>query len=478
MMSDVCLISGDIKNVQVYTKHLARILEELDNKRSHLKKKIDDIIYSKHKCFCDDIFDRVTGGIYIKDYECQLMDSELKRIFCFSKGNSYWYSCPLDNGLLLRGPMVYYYIVCFKEKGKKVTSKEVEQWRGHINVFLENMEMAIENDFNNNLFGRSFIYLKFILGCFDYLRHLVLHCINAECVLINIELKNPHIICDDHEIFVQFEKNLKTIHQQMHEIVFGGICIPELYEKIMSCCKTTRQMVNRIYSNVLKLNDKDINTKCFRLHREADSFIENSITMKYVADIILNKLDDVSALTLCGVLSGALELTFMLRSYVMGQCKVVFISMPCDYLNRQEMNFSRCSPQIDDGPKYIVIDDNVMTGKTLEYVYAYLSDKLSAKIEYFALLRHPDINRIPQMVAYKKAVDLDFLKKYCLGYLNESPYSKIKMDTNLGGEFLDELGVFTLTGDYFLRFLYKNALFSRNSEVGCYGRKFEMYDSM
>ena len=237
-------------------------------------------------------------------------------------------------------------------------------------------------------------------------------------------------------------------------------------------------MFNRIYSNVLKLNDKVINTKCFTLHREADSFIENSITMKYVADIILNKLDDVSALTLCGVLSGALELTFMLRSYVMGQCKVVFISMPCDYLNRQEMNFSRCSPQIDDGPKYIVIDDNVMTGKTLEYVYAYLSDKLSAKIEYFALLRHPDINRIPQMVAYKKAVDLDFLKKYCLGYLNESPYSKIKMDTNLGGEFLDELGVFTLTGDYFLRFLYKNALFSRNSEVGCYGRKFEMYDSM
>ncbi|WP_207648617.1 hypothetical protein, partial [Clostridium sp. N3C] len=80
-------------------------------------------------------------------------------------------------------------------------------------------------------------------------------------------------------------------------------------------------------------------------------------------------------------------------------------------------------------------------------------------------LRHPEINRIPQMKAYNKAVSVDFLKKSCIGLINHSPYSKIKYETNYYGEYLDELGVFTLTGEFFLRYLFKNGLYGKNSEV-------------
>jgi hypothetical protein len=51
------------------------------------------------------------------------------------------------------------------------------------------------------------------------------------------------------------------------------------------------------------------------------------------------------------------------------------------------------------------------------------------------------------------------------GMFNRSPYSKIKERTNYGGEFLYELGVFTISGFKLVEYLYKNGLFEKGSEV-------------
>ncbi|RRR99068.1 hypothetical protein CWI01_00190, partial [Streptococcus pneumoniae] len=51
------------------------------------------------------------------------------------------------------------------------------------------------------------------------------------------------------------------------------------------------------------------------------------------------------------------------------------------------------------------------------------------------------------------------------GGIFPAPYSKIKFGTNIAKQYLDELQIFTLSGDEILRLLYKNGLFSEESEV-------------
>lgn len=60
---------------------------------------------------------------------------------------------------------------------------------------------------------------------------------------------------------------------------------------------------------------------------------------------------------------------------------------------------------------------------------------------------------------------MDELNKKAYGMTFDSPYTKIKQNTNYGNEYLDELGIFTLTGDLFLKLLYKNGHFFPNTEV-------------
>ncbi|PGQ90046.1 hypothetical protein COA25_32785, partial [Bacillus cereus] len=76
-----------------------------------------------------------------------------------------------------------------------------------------------------------------------------------------------------------------------------------------------------------------------------------------------------------------------------------------------------------------------------------------------------DLNRLPQMEFYNSFIDLDLVERYFVGLIMPSPYTKIKEGTNIYNEFLDELGIFTLSGYKFAKYLYKNGVFEENTEI-------------
>ena len=122
-------------------------------------------------------------------------------------------------------------------------------------------------------------------------------------------------------------------------------------------------------------------------------------------------------------------------------------------------------PQIDnlEFSDYILLDDNALTGQTLQNSYNFLK-RQDNDVNIF-LVRHPNINRIEQSKIYGHCLNLDNYNKSVFGMVFDSPFSRLKANTNWGNEFLDELGVFTKTGDAFLKCLYKNGLFKQNTEV-------------
>lgn len=69
------------------------------------------------------------------------------------------------------------------------------------------------------------------------------------------------------------------------------------------------------------------------------------------------------------------------------------------------------------------------------------------------------------MAFYDSFMDLDLVERDFVGLIMSSPYTKIKEGTNIYNEFLDELGIFTLSGYKFCKYLYKNGVFEENTEI-------------
>ena len=63
------------------------------------------------------------------------------------------------------------------------------------------------------------------------------------------------------------------------------------------------------------------------------------------------------------------------------------------------------------------------------------------------------------------AINLELFGHSILGGIFTSPYTRLKSGTNYGGMYLDEMGLFSYGAEVFLKALYKNNTFIRDSEV-------------
>lgn len=454
-------------DVDKYSEQLAGLLDKIQNDCWTEYYCVSQQIYEKWNCDLFDIFDRVTGGIFVKDYECYILNSFLSELFTEKQNDSFVYSCPLDNGLLLRGPIVYYYLICFKVKHQNPTVESVAVWWGNINNFIGKLKSALESDSKIDITERqAIIQTKYLLGCLDNLRSFTLVCMNSEAVLMSDE-EGDFIKIKGNMSLENNYKVLGEIHALINSLIFEECDIPAIYTDLLQVTSKVEESVNLTFGKLMNHADENINGRCLKLHREADSYIENYVTLNYAYKQIEEELRNSRKHTyICGLLNGAVEILVMMHNLAKGDnLEPAYLIVPGDYLTRHKESSSILWNGVEYEHSSYLVDDNVMTGSTIKAAMKYMNEQINSTVNKCILIRHPDINRISQMKAYNEAISVDFLEKHCVGILNESPYTKIKPNTNICGEYLDELGIFTLTGDYFLRFLYKNGLYGVQSEV-------------
>ena len=112
-----------------------------------------------------------------------------------------------------------------------------------------------------------------------------------------------------------------------------------------------------------------------------------------------------------------------------------------------------------------LIDDNMMSGVTMQFAYNQLYLNGINNIKGIFVVRHPNINRIAQLEYFDTALNLNLVDNYIDGMLTDTPYTKIKRGTNYNSMFVNELNIFSIMTEIFLKALYCNNSFIKDSQV-------------
>ena len=82
------------------------------------------------------------------------------------------------------------------------------------------------------------------------------------------------------------------------------------------------------------------------------------------------------------------------------------------------------------------------------------------------VIRHPNLNRLPQLKHFNVGLNLDLVdNSFILGMITPTPYTKIKESTNYNNMFVNELNIFSVMTEIFLKALYCNNSFIKDSQV-------------
>ena len=124
---------------------------------------------------------------------------------------------------------------------------------------------------------------------------------------------------------------------------------------------------------------------------------------------------------------------------------------------------------VDKQKSYILLDDNLLTGKTMQLVISTFYD-VNIKIDKIMVVRYPGVNRINQMfMPNHGAIDFRQFFDFIEGLYFPSPYSW--RDPNSLNPYEDSLGIFDLNRRKIIECLVKNGDYTKNSEV--YVRRME-----
>ena len=207
------------------------------------------------------------------------------------------------------------------------------------------------------------------------------------------------------------------------------------------------------------------------MYREIDNFAENFITCYYA----LQKNLDFNNYSFCGLSYGGIELP-MIMKLLNKEFKDIYVlkfnSRIDGYTQKQSFelryfDISKIGGMILTGinlsRKVILLDDNLLTGKTMQLAITTLYD-LGLDVSNVLAVRYPSVNRISQMfLPNHGAVDYRLFFEFIQGLYFPSPYSW--RDFCSDNNYTDSLGVFDLNRHKILECLLKNGDYSKNSEV-------------
>lgn len=459
-------VSENINDFDLYLLELAEYIKDA--------KKISFKLFTPyHKSFnknfnvlngIESIYDLKTGGVYFDDDEWIASNSsKLQKLFDQrDKNDNFIYSLPVNNGIILRGSSIYYYFSSYTNRFTGATIEEAYKWLDNCICFCKLTFSLIEYCNLKDIYD-----LRYLLAILDNLRNIVLLLENSFIVSIH---KNSTVIFNN-------QTTRSEILLSIHDCILK-ICAKEITKNFLFNIKeiiiSTIEEINKLKKFSPFRDKKNDLIKCFNPLREADNFFENYITLKYVAKKIRKLYKPKSKINLIGIMYGGLELPYILKSILKTHYETtIYLIHLYDkpYLERQneknsKNNRIRLLPEVYNelqNAHNILIDENIMSGKTLQDILLMLTEN-KIIIDRIVVLRHPDINRIFQMKYFNNACVLNNLKnEFIIGAINASSLTKI--NENCNGKFKNNMGIVSQSAQIFLEAIYNNNTYIKNSET-------------
>lgn len=421
------------------------------------------------------LFDSSSGSIKIPMYEWITIpdNNSLKQLWLTCNNSSLCYSMYDNENILLRGSGIYYYFLSKRihdeNTREDITTKDmVYEWLNNNMDFFSKSLMAINNISDINDLNNA----KMILGLIDNIRNYLLVLLNQQIVSNDVEknvMANLKTLAKD-SLMYKLYNNLISAENLMKNISFN-----ENYKinsnDVENLIKNTILITNEVRLEFAKQPDKENYSKEFRAYREIDNFAENFITCY----LTLQKDSNIFNKGICGVCYGGLELPIIMKSidHRINDVSILkFNKNVTGYAKKQslELRFFDISKTggielfgIDKQKEYIILDDNLLTGKTMQLAITTFYD-IGINVDKIVAVRYPGVNRISQMfMPNHGAVDYRHFFNFIEGLYFPSPYSwRDPYSTN---PYEDSLGIFDLNRRKILECLAKNGDYSKKSEV-------------
>lgn len=411
------------------------------------RKKYVSSLITKNKYYNN--FDKVIGALYFSDEEYYTLEDTKLKQFIFSKtGESFKYVIPNESGLLLRGADTYYYLFANKGKFEHVIFNRFESLYKNYTNYFKNIKKIINENDNKIL----------VLSVLDNIRNYILIIINMYSIRNQI---------GDETILMEFD------NQELMDIIYNTYnqMVLILEQDIFDCEKIIRiidSVINLNYLNDVKNTNKELYDKMLKSHRECDSFLENYICIK---DYYLNNKNEKYYLS---ALYGGIEIPLIFYYLTKRSSYVYYISLFGIYKERHKSHFDYNDSRFNinkyikhDVNAFVLCDDNMMTGKTIQYIIDSLCLN-DFNVKCLLLINYVALNRIYQVLDNLTLMDLDLIDKYIFGLYYPTKYSKIKFDKNIKGTYLDEFNIFDLSKEYICYYLFKNGIYAEESRINNY----------
>lgn len=451
-----------------YESKLSKIEQIKSLEKEKIFKKYDKIINKKFNVLngINSIYEWYTGAVFFKDYEWMEIDdnNKLKKLFNKSDNNSFLYLLPMDTGIILRSYKIYYYFSTHVSRFEKPNKIQIEKWFQNVITFLNDLNYAMEGYKIYSNYDR-----RLLLGVIDNLRNIILLMANTEMMILS-DNGNDFLY---HESFENRAINnyfglINDYQKIIHCICFGKIKDNNSLVTIKKIVATLKRAIPETFENLKNITDSFVLGKCFNPLREIDNYIENYIVCEHIVNKIHLKNQSFN---LIGVLYGGLELPFIMKHICSSDINISFLFQNHGmYLDRQQKNIEIIDSNIKEFGKInknlttFIIDDNMMSGKTMQFAFNKLFVN-EYKINGIFVIRHPNLNRIAQLENFDIAMNLDLIDKFVYGMITDTPYTKIKRNTNFNNMFVNELNIFSIMTEVFLKALYCNNSFIKDSQV-------------
>lgn len=449
--------------------------------------------------------DEKTGAFYIHDSEYELLrvinpNHILFKIYdCKLESSSSYqprlrFALRTDTGLLLRGPMNYYYGLSFRKTTRENISKNfikrLNQNRVH---FFKICIASLSN--SNDIDVKDSITRRVLLGIMDSIRDYLILNINIQ---LQAQVGNNDTLYF-YSTLKESEYNATNTHDisklyyiakenliYMYNCLFDNIDAKFTNHFYLFLKDTIMPFTLEIERFIDKINDNYDFKKGCRVWREIDSFYENVVAVDTSINKLLYDCDTEGREVLfTGIRYGSIELPIivsMLLDVKYEYFKINF-SAGCMCLNSNyEENHSNVlrphkrglrvinREEFDsDNYFHVLMDDNLVTGRTLQLAMNLLADN-GLYPDRLIVVRYPSLNRIKHMfLPNHGAPDVDLFWEYVYGLTSPTPYTKLNhpacYEKNSNNKYLDALGQFNKTRTYVVELLFKNGLYSIDGEV-------------
>lgn len=445
-----------------------------------------------------DFMEKRTGGFFIYDSEYELLKAERPDHILFqiydirltspeSNLPRLKFALRTDNGLLLRGPLNYYYGLSFRNKNRDNINKSflISLNQNRIYYFKTCINAI---NINCHVRAKDSIAQRVMLSIMDSIRDYLL-------ILINVYVQEKVETKDTLYIFSEEDQKLFDLYNLAKEnLIYMYNC---LFDKIN--INFTQQFLDFLKNRIMpvaieaethmsRLENFDYKRAC-RVWREIDSFYENVIAVDTSINKLLYECEiEKKELLLYGIRYGSLELPIIAAmllevkyKYFNIKYSIGTLCLRSDYKinhsgkldTKRTLSTLNCKGLEGSGYFHVLMDDNLVTGRTLQIAVNMLVNH-NIYPDRLIVVRYPTLNRIKHMyLPDHGAPDTDLFWEYVYGLTSPTPYTKLNTPRASGrssdDKYLDELGQFNKTRTFVLELLYKNGWYKKPGDVARVG---------